>query len=125
MTKKADHEPKKKKKARTIEAGPVQVKIKAPKGGKKKKKGEADDHGAFDALAKLADHPLIAELIAVGATAAVAAIAEKGLSSKTVAGAQGGGKTAVKAAGKAAAAAIGRRLVSEFNAVKEAGEKKA
>jgi len=68
---------------------------------------------SYDALARLAEHPIVADLIAIGATAAVTAIAA-GMSSKS-------GKTsgkAVKDAGKAAAAAIGARLMSEFQAVK-------
>lgn len=61
-----------------------------------------------DALWKLAEHPLIGELLAIGATAAVAAIAEgsKGKKHRS--------SKAVKEAGKAAAAAIGARLISEF-----------
>ncbi|MES2903694.1 MAG: hypothetical protein V4696_05865 [Pseudomonadota bacterium] len=69
---------------------------------------------SFDAVAKLAEHPIVADLIAIGATAAVTAIAA-GMSSRS-------GKTsskAVKDAGKAAAAAIGARLMTEFQAVKE------
>ena len=68
----------------------------------------------FDAVSRLAEHPIVADLIAIGATAAVTAIAA-GMSSKS-------GKTsskAVKDAGKAAAAAIGARLMSEFQAVKD------
>ncbi len=79
---------------------------------KKAKTGKAQS--SFDAVAKLAEHPIVADLIAIGATAAVTAIAA-GMSSKS-------GKTsskAVKDAGKAAAAAIGARLMTEFQAVKE------
>lgn len=79
---------------------------------KKAKVGKAQS--SFDAVAKLAEHPIVADLIAIGATAAVTAIAA-GMSSKS-------GKTsgkAVKDAGKAAAAAIGARLMTEFQAVKD------
>ncbi len=93
----------------------------APK-AKKAKSGKAQS--SFDAVAKLAEHPIVADLIAIGATAAVTAIAA-GMSSKS-------GKTsgkAVKDAGKAAAAAIGARLMTEYQAVKdsaaEAKKKKA
>jgi len=82
----------------------------APK-AKKSKSNKAQS--SFDAVAKLAEHPIVADLIAIGATAAVTAIAA-GMSSKS-------GKTsgkAVKDAGKAAAAAIGARLMTEFQAVK-------
>lgn len=84
---------------------------------KKKAKGAAKARpaktNAFDALARLAEHPIVADLIAVGATAAVTAITT-GMSSKS-------GKTssrAVKDAGKAAATAIGQRLMTEIKAVK-------
>jgi len=83
----------------------------APK-AKKVKSGKAQS--SYDALARLAEHPIVADLIAIGATAAVTAIAA-GMSSKS-------GKTsgkAVKDAGKAAAAAIGARLMTEFQAVKD------
>jgi hypothetical protein len=83
----------------------------APK-AKKPKIGKVQS--SYDALAKLAEHPIVADLIAIGATAAVTAIAT-GMTSKS-------GKTsgkAVKDAGKAAAAAIGARLMSEFQAVKD------
>ncbi|MEO7410392.1 MAG: hypothetical protein ABIU10_03595 [Sphingomicrobium sp.] len=79
---------------------------------KKSKSGKAQS--SFDAVAKLAEHPIVADLIAIGATAAVAAIAA-GMSSKS---GKSSGK-AVKDAGKAAAAAIGARLMTEFQAVKE------
>lgn len=80
----------------------------APVNGKKKAKKPRSE--GLDMLWKLAEHPLVGELLAIGATAAVAAVADhsgkkdkKHSSSKTV-----------KAAGKAAAAAIGARLISEF-----------
>ena len=84
-----------------------------------KKGGKSKSRTAGDALWKLAEHPLIGELLAVGATAAVAAIAEQSLAKKP-----GGSKAnarAVKTAGKAAAAAIGARLISEFT--ENAGKK--
>lgn len=74
-----------------------------------------------DALIKLLQSPLVIDLLAVGATAALAAITETRST-----GAQGArrqsGKT-VKAAGKAAAAAIGRRLQSEFEEIREASKR--
>jgi hypothetical protein len=86
--------------------------VKAPKikkGGAKKAASNA-----ADALWKLVDHPLLAELLAIGAGAAVAALAEDGLSSKNKASSK-----AVKSAGKAAAAAIGARLITEFTDIKK------
>ena len=74
-----------------------------------------------DALVKLLQSPLVIDLLAVGATAALAAITETRTSR-----AQGGQKSGrtVKAAGKAAAAAIGRRLASEFEEIRSASRKK-
>ena len=91
----------KKKSAKASKAAPAKAKS---KGGKKSKAN------AFDALLKIADHPLVGELVALGATAAVAAIAQQGLGKSK----KGGSSKAVKEAGKAAAAAIGARLISEF-----------
>ena len=80
----------------------------SPKTKSKKAKAGKKDHPRLDQLLKLADHPLVGDLIAVGALAAVAAIAEsKGGTSKAKTSA------AVKTAGKAAAAAIGARLLKE------------
>ena len=99
--------PKKVKKAKKA-AKPVKAVSRAKPAGKKKG-GQPKAKGAADALWKLAEHPLVGELLAVGATAAVAAIAEgSGKGKKSVS------SKAVKAAGKAAAAAIGSRLITEF-----------
>ncbi|MEO6256581.1 MAG: hypothetical protein ABIO69_07215 [Sphingomicrobium sp.] len=76
---------------------------------------------AVDALLKLLESPLVADLFAVGASAALAAITESRHSRRTGADAKSS-KTA-KAAGKAAAAAIGRRLSTEFDEIKKAAKK--
>lgn len=97
-------------KAKKKASGGAKPKTKKAKTGAKSGRAQS----SFDAVAKLAEHPIVADLIAIGATAAVTAIAA-GMSSKS-------GKTsgkAVKDAGKAAAAAIGARLMTEFQAVKE------
>ncbi len=104
-----------KKKAKVPKGGP-KVAIKA----KAKKKDSKKSQTSVDALARLAEHPIVSDLIAVGASAAVAAIAQ-GISSKS-------GKTnsrAVKDAGKAAATAIGLRLVQEFKAVRDSAAEAA
>ena len=90
----------------------------APKA--KKKDGKKSSGNAMDAVLKLADHPLVGELVAIGATAAVAAIAQQGLGKSK----KGGSSKTVKEAGKAAAAAIGARLISEFADGKEAPKAK-
>jgi len=109
--------PKKVKKATKAPAKAVALKAK-PAAGKKSKKPKADGKGV-DMLWKLAGNPLVGELLAIGATAAVAAIADENFSK----GKKHASSKAVKAAGKAAAAAIGARLISEFSEVKKASKK--
>ena len=61
----------------------------ASKTAKIRAKASDAGHKGYDALVKLADHPLVADLLAVGATAAVAAIAgDKGDSSARQGGRQ-------------------------------------
>lgn len=75
-------------------------------------------------IADLIDHPLVADLLAVGAMAAVAAIADHNVKTRTGEEEKGSSK-AVKAAGRAAAAAVGKRLMTEVDAIKKAsGPKK-
>lgn len=93
----------------------------ATPGKSEKKGGKKSKPNAVDTLWKLADHPLVGELIAIGATAAVAAIAQQGLAKSK----KQGSARAVKEAGKAAAAAIGARLISEFAEDKGAGDAKS
>ena len=112
---KAADAPKKKKKSAAAKGASLKA---ATKGGKNKGKSKSDGKG-FETLMKLADHPLVADLLAVGAMAAVAAIAEQGFSGKSK-GKTSGSSKAVKDAGKAAAAAIGKRLITEFEEVKKA-----
>jgi hypothetical protein len=113
-TDKAKAGPKKKKKAPTANRGPVPVKA---------KKGKRSGNGAgVDSLSKLLEHPLVAELISVGAIAAVAAIADHNVKTRTGEGRKGS-KQALKAAGTAAAAAIGKRLMNEVDEIKKASKK--
>lgn len=77
--------------------------------------------GGSEAVRKLLESPLVADLLAVGATAALAAIAEHGFG-------KGQGKStskAIKNAGKAAAAAMGRRIGTEFDEIRNASKAKA
>jgi hypothetical protein len=77
---------------------------------------------AGEAFIKLLQSPLVAELVAVAATAALAALAEQGFSTTgtTTSGKRAG--KAVKAAGKAAAAAVGRRLSTEIDEIRKAAK---
>ena len=76
---------------------------------------------AADALFKLIESPLVADLLAVGATAALAAIAENRFSRSDDLGRKSS-KT-LKAAAKAAAAAMGRRLTTEVEQIRNASTK--
>lgn len=84
----------------------------------------ADDGGMGEAFIKLLQSPLVADLLAVAATAALAALAEHGFSSRGASGGTGGRRAgrAVKEAGKAAAAAIGRRLGNEIEEIRAASK---
>jgi hypothetical protein len=92
-----------------------------PGKGKKKDKGKKKEggKGGFEALSKLADHPLVSELLAVGAIAAVGVIAEH----RKLGELESSSAKAVRSAGKAAASAIGVRLMKEFSS--GAGARKA
>jgi hypothetical protein len=81
----------------------------------------SSDTDVVDALIKLLQSPLVIDLLAVGATAALAAITET-RSSRTQ-GAAGSSKKTLKAAGKAAAAAVGRRLQNEFEEITAASKR--
>ena len=77
---------------------------------------------AIDGLSKVIDHPLVSEILAAGALAAVAAVAEHqlGNTNKTASSSK-----LIQAAGKAAAAAIGARLMNEVGAIRDAATKAA
>jgi hypothetical protein len=95
---------------------------KAKKGSAKRRTAGAKGSGAGDAFIGLLQSPLVADLVAVAATAALATLAER-----RFAGRGGGTKSrragkAVKEAGKAAAAAVGRRLSTEIDEIKKAAK---
>ena len=73
----------------------------------------SDNYG--DAFIKLLQSPLVAELVAVAATAALGALAQEGIS---------GGGSGRKRAGNAAAKAIGDRLGTEIDEIKKAATAK-
>lgn len=91
------------KKATAKAAGGTSKKLqKAKSGGSGSGRSSSTQSDAVDALIKLLQSPLVIDLLAVGATAALAAITES--RSSRVEGAAGTNKKALKAAGKAAAA---------------------
>ncbi|MEP6982439.1 MAG: hypothetical protein ABI853_02195 [Sphingomicrobium sp.] len=81
----------------------------------------SSDAGMSDAFIKLLQSPLVAELVAVAATAALASLAEHGFTSSGGSRGKRAGK-AVKEAGKSAAAAVGRRLSNEIDEIKKAAK---
>jgi hypothetical protein len=66
---------------------------------------------------------LVIDLLAVGATAALAAITEHRSGRAQGAMDARGSKKALKAAGKAAAAAVGRRIANEFDEIRTASKR--
>jgi hypothetical protein len=84
--------------------------------------GSGSQENMGEAFVKLLQSPLVAELVAVAATAALAALAEHGFTSRDEATRGKRAGKAVKAAGKAAAAAIGRRLANEFDEIRAAAK---
>ena len=113
--------------AKTEKAKPGPKKRKpAPRAGRKVAPARAkrpDPQGnGIDSLAKLLEHPIVAELISIGAIAAVAAIADHNVKTRTGEGQKGSTK-ALKAAGSAAAAAMGKRLLSEMEEIRKASKK--
>jgi hypothetical protein len=92
-------------------------------GDRRQTSGRRSSDTAGDAFIKLLQSPLVAELVAVAATAALGALAQEGIS-----GAGSGTKragNAVKRAGKAAAKAVGDRLKIEIDEVKKASKARA
>ena len=67
-------------------------------------------------IGELLDHPLVADVVAAGAVAAVAALAENRATSAR--GVKSGSRDMLKVAGAAAAAAIGKRIKAEIDAAK-------
>jgi hypothetical protein len=82
--------------------------------------GSKDSMG--EAFIKLLQSPLVAELVAVAATAALASLAENGFTSGGEASRGKRAGKAVKTAGKAAAAAVGRRLGTEIDEIRKAAK---
>lgn len=94
------------------------VKSSGGSGGGSRSSSQSDP---VDALIKLLQSPLVIDLLAVGATAALAAITES--RSGRAQGAVSSNKKTLKAAGKAAAAAVGRRLATELEEIREASRR--
>jgi hypothetical protein len=76
---------------------------------------------ASDALVGLLESPLVADVLAAGAAAALASFTHHSLSRRK----DGGSAKALKTAAKAAAAAMSARLTEEFDEILEAAKSKA
>src|SRR5215213_8294106 len=77
---------------------------------------------AADAVVALLQSPLVADLVAVAATAALAALAQEGFGPGGASSRGERAGRAVKRAGKAAADAVGRRLSDELAEIKKAAK---
>lgn len=108
------------KKATGKGGGKGRVKSKAV--AKRRSDGGRRSSDAGDAFIKVLQSPLVAELVAVAATAALAALAEHGFANGDDATRGKRAGKAVKEAGKAAAAAVGRRLGNEIDEIKKAAK---
>ena len=106
---------KKTKKSDKPESG-LTIKVTTKKDGKKGKKAKKAkiETSGFEKIVNIADHPIVGEVLAAGAMAAVAAIASSGLADKTTKADGKKSSKAIKDAAKAAAAAIGARIIAEF-----------
>jgi hypothetical protein len=87
-------------------------------GKPRRSKSQQPSQGAADAIAGLLESPLVADVLAAGAAAALASFTHHSLSRK----AEGGSKQALKDAAKAAASAMGTRLAAEFDEIIKAAE---
>src|SRR5205809_4824739 len=101
---------------RKVSRPPAVVDRRSSGGGRR-----SNDAGMGDAFIKLLQSPLAAELVAVAATAALAALAEHGFTTNGGSRGKRAGE-AVKEAGKAAAAAVGRRLGNEIDEIRKAAK---
>ncbi|MBW0144617.1 hypothetical protein [Sphingomicrobium clamense] len=111
--KKKKKKKKKEKKAKKVRVAEL-VEDDAPEDEQSKRKE------ALDKVGELLDHPLVADVVAAGAVAAVAALAEN--KATQARGTKTGSRTMLKMAGAAAAAAIGKRLKAEYDAMKPEDE---
>ena len=92
------------------------------KGPRAEKTGKALRANVAHAIAQLFEHPLVTELVAAEALAAVTSIADHRLAQKGEERSKKDGKV-INAASRAAAAAIGARLVTEIGALKPKTER--
>jgi len=105
------------RKAKTVRAKPA-ARPKAAQRNKPQPKAESGKSAA-DALVGLLESPVVADVLAAGAAAALAAFTQHSLSRRK----EGGSKRALKNAAKAAAAAMGTRISEEFEEIMDAAKR--
>lgn len=111
-----------KKRASPVESSTKPRATRKAKPKQAQRRANRDSSSGFD-IGKLLDHPLVTDLLAVGAIAAVAAIADHSVKTRT-GERKSGSRKAFKAAGTAAAAAIGKRLITEVAAIRDVSKAK-
>ena len=84
-----------------------------------KDEGETNGNTAADAIVGLLESPLVADMLAAGAAAALAAFTQHRLTRRR----ENSSKRALKEAAKAAAAAMGARLSEEFEEILESAKR--
>lgn len=87
------------------------------KGNQRRQSSES--MSAADAIAGILESPLVAEIIAAGAAAALAALTQQAISRRG----EGGAKRALKEAAKAAGVAMGTRITAEFGEIMESAKR--
>ena len=120
MAKKATGKGTSEARSRRRKSSPKSV-VNASSEGRRSNEQEGFDAG--EAFIKLLQSPLVAELVAVAATAALASLAENGFNSSSNKSRGKRAGNAVKQAGKAAAVAVGRRLGNEIDEIRKAATK--
>jgi len=116
VTKKAAKSPKSKSKARQRAKSDAAPKTAQRRNSGRPERSEAETPmSASEALVGLLESPLVADILAAGAAAALASFTQHRLTRR----AEGNSKQALKGAAKAAAAAMGARLSEELDEILE------
>lgn len=113
MAKKATKAPAKKASAKKPRGRAAKPKPRPSSASGRKQAPRNETAGAREALVGLLETPLVAEVIAAGAAAALATLTQQALSRR----AEGGTAKSLKLAAKAAATAMGTRLATEFDEI--------
>jgi hypothetical protein len=114
MAKKSVKKPAKGASARATKRPPPQTKAaRKSKAQPRRATAKPTNITAADALVGLLESPIVADILAAGAAAALATMAQRGLSRRQA----GGAKAALKSAATAAAAAMASRISEEVDGI--------